>query len=274
MAVNDSDHQPVLILSNLVNGTYNFVLTVTNKNGQKASDNVTLTVLPNPNERDILQVYVEDDPWKFTQEDLHDLGDSLSLMLNNHEEAKKIVFQGVYPDEANVMVEFYATNQGGDRVLNATNVYEKLTAQGQDYYFTRFHIIGVEMKVCQLDCSGHGVCNVRTKKCECNNFWMENPFSAHLGKRETNCDWSVFYVVLVALIAVLVLVFLVWLCCCCCLRRRRMVRTKRRVRYAILDSKDEESAHMLPKGIPHFTQTHHPPTSRTLTHQSPTCRQL
>jgi len=70
MAVNDSDHQPVLILSNLVNGTYNFVLTVTNKNGQKASDNVTLTVLPNPNERDILQVYVEDDPWKFTQEDL------------------------------------------------------------------------------------------------------------------------------------------------------------------------------------------------------------
>jgi len=70
MAVSNSDHQPVLILSNLVNGTYNFVLTITNNNGQKASDNVTLTVLPNPNERDILQVYVEDDPWKFTQEDL------------------------------------------------------------------------------------------------------------------------------------------------------------------------------------------------------------
>ena len=67
-------------------------------------------------------------------------------MLNNHEEAHKIVFQGVYPAEPNVMVEFYATNQASDQVLNATNVYNKLTAQGQDYYFTRFHIIGVEMK--------------------------------------------------------------------------------------------------------------------------------
>ena len=70
MAVNHSDHQPVLILSNLVNGTYHFVLTITNRNSQKARDNVTLTVLPNSNERDILQVFVEDDPWKFTQEDL------------------------------------------------------------------------------------------------------------------------------------------------------------------------------------------------------------
>ena len=35
-----------------------------------------------------------------------------------------------------------------------------------------------------------------------------------------------------------------------------MVRTKRRVRYAILEHKDEESARMLPKGIPLST----PPT--------------
>ena len=31
------------------------------------------------------------------------------------------------------------------------------------------------------------MCNVRTKKCECNTFWMENPFKAHLGKKESNC---------------------------------------------------------------------------------------
>ena len=93
-------------------------------------------------------------------------------MLNNHEEAHKIIFQGVYPDDPNVMVEFYATNQWGDRVLNATNVYEKLTAQGQDYYFTRFHIIGVEMKgTCthccpeppQLQMVGRGSCLVTNK---------------------------------------------------------------------------------------------------------------
>ena len=31
------------------------------------------------------------------------------------------------------------------------------------------------------------MCNVRTKKCECNTFWMENPFKARLGKKESNC---------------------------------------------------------------------------------------
>ena len=70
MAVHYSDKLPILILSNLANGTYHFTLTITNQNKEKASDNVTLTVLPNPHERHIIQVHVEEDPWNFTQDDL------------------------------------------------------------------------------------------------------------------------------------------------------------------------------------------------------------
>ena len=53
--------------------------------------------------------------------------------------------------------------------------------------FLQLSFLAPHPLVCQLYCSGHGACNVRTKKCECNNFWMENPFSAHLGRRESNC---------------------------------------------------------------------------------------
>ena len=42
--VGSSDHEPFLMLSNLINGTYNFTLMVTNSNGKINTDNVTVTV--------------------------------------------------------------------------------------------------------------------------------------------------------------------------------------------------------------------------------------
>ena len=42
--VGSSDHEPFLMLSNLINGTYNFTLMVTNSNGKINTDNVTVTI--------------------------------------------------------------------------------------------------------------------------------------------------------------------------------------------------------------------------------------
>jgi len=75
-----------------------------------------------------------------------DLGNSLTLMLNTREATHRVEFQGVYPTDPYVMVEFYAINERTKEPLNATHAYEMLTTKGQDYYFARFHIIGVEMK--------------------------------------------------------------------------------------------------------------------------------
>ena len=75
-----------------------------------------------------------------------DLANSLSLMLNTHGATHSIKFQGVYPTDPYVVVEFYAINDRTKEPLNATHAYEMLTTKGQDYYFARFHIIRVEMK--------------------------------------------------------------------------------------------------------------------------------
>ena len=65
-----SDKKARLILSDLVNGTYQFTLTVVNKNKEKAEDSVTLIVLPNPSDRFLLQVHLDGDITQFTGVDV------------------------------------------------------------------------------------------------------------------------------------------------------------------------------------------------------------
>ena len=67
VVVNGSDSKPVLVLSGLVSGTYNFTLKVTNKYGKTASDTVTLTVLPNPHDPYLVQVQIEGNISNFTR---------------------------------------------------------------------------------------------------------------------------------------------------------------------------------------------------------------
>lgn len=49
--VGESDKTSVLMLSELINGTYNYTLVVTNNNGQTNEDNVTLTVKEGENDQ-------------------------------------------------------------------------------------------------------------------------------------------------------------------------------------------------------------------------------
>lgn len=246
--VDGSDKAARLILSDLVNGTYRFTLTVTNVNKQTATSTVKLMVLPNPSDRHLLQVHLDGDITQFTGVDVDRFKRALSYLLYDGSEENIIHVVSVSPAGIHIMVEFFAVGGTSKKIVNTTAAYYKLTEKGQDYWYTSYHIVHVDMKVCQLPCSGHGTCNLRTKKCQCSTFWMENPFKSRMGRMESNCEWSVFYVTLVVLGIVAVFLFFFWLICCCCLRRRRRSRSKRRIRYAILDHKgDPESMQMLPK---------------------------
>uniref|UniRef100_A0A1X7TJT9 PKD domain-containing protein n=1 Tax=Amphimedon queenslandica TaxID=400682 RepID=A0A1X7TJT9_AMPQE len=68
--VGGSDSEPFLMVSNLINGTYNFTLMVTNSNGKINTDNVTVTVKEDPYERLMVEVYVDTDMYSFTEADL------------------------------------------------------------------------------------------------------------------------------------------------------------------------------------------------------------
>lgn len=44
------------------------------------------------------------------------------------------------------MVEFYAQHRSSKKMMNTTDAYYKLTEKGQDYHWTNFHIVKVDMK--------------------------------------------------------------------------------------------------------------------------------
>jgi hypothetical protein len=102
-----------------------------------------------------------------------------------------------------------------------------------------FSIVELNTVVCQNNCSGHGQCNQATKHCICNGFWMEDFFRANFGERQSNCDWSILYVIIVLFLVVLTSGILVWASFCICRRCSRLKPKVKRHRYALLEDLDD-----------------------------------
>eukprot|EP00080_Pristionchus_pacificus_P004504 PDM64524.1 hypothetical protein PRIPAC_52780 [Pristionchus pacificus] len=69
----------------------------------------------------------------------------------------------------------------------------------------------IEMRTCQLSCSGNGVCDWSTKRCVCEDGWLPSPLSLlRSGGRTEDCSWSTmtmasFVIVMLASGALLVM---------------------------------------------------------------------
>lgn len=247
--INNSDHQAVLRLSNLVEGMYKFRLTVADGKGLKGSDDVILTVKEDQNSAHLVELYLDVDITKFTEENKEQLIRKLAVILDVQDE--DIIVEHL--KEAGVghsmKVMFYVK----DKVFKAKDGYEVAGILkekiGNEEGFFEFRMLKVEPYICRNNCSGHGYCDRNTKMCVCESFWMQDFFKVHFGTKESNCDWSILYVTVIIFGIIMAIGGIVWAVCFCMGRRR--VRGKRRHRYAVLDEDDEdklESMEMLPKG--------------------------
>ncbi|XP_036208392.1 dyslexia-associated protein KIAA0319-like protein homolog isoform X3 [Myotis myotis] len=103
----------------------------------------------------------------------------------------------------------------------------------------------VEVKpACQLNCSDHGHCDSFTKRCICDPFWMENFIKVQLRDGDSNCEWSVLYVIIACFVIVVAFGTLSWTVICCC--KRQKGKPKRKSKYKILDATDQESLELKP----------------------------
>lgn len=247
--INNSDHQAVLRLSNLVEGMYKFKLTVADGKGLKGNDDVILTVKEDQNSAHLVELYLDVDITKFTEENKEQLIRKLAVILDVQDE--DIIVEHL--KEAGVghsmKVMFYVK----DKLLKAKDGYEVAAILkekiGNEEGFFEFRMLKVEPYICRNNCSGHGYCDRSTKMCVCESFWMQDFFKVHFGTRESNCDWSILYVTVIIFGIIMAIGGIVWAICFCMGRRR--VRGKRRHRYAVLDEDEEdklESMEMLPKG--------------------------
>lgn len=74
-----------------------------------------------------------------------------------------------------------------------------------------FTVAKLQTTICQNNCSGHGVCDEQTRKCKCEVFWMQNMFKVYLRfDEDSDCNWSILYVVLGILCCVLLFLGSLW----------------------------------------------------------------
>eukprot|EP00105_Crassostrea_gigas_P033095 XP_011456350.1 PREDICTED: dyslexia-associated protein KIAA0319-like protein [Crassostrea gigas] len=125
--------------------------------------------------------------------------------------------------------------------------------ESSNYHILNYKVLSLDTIVCQNNCSGHGFCDNKSKRCVCDAFWMQNFFLFNVMNGESNCDWSVLYFIIVLFLLVVALAAIVWGAICWIKKRRCRCykwKTKKRHRYSLLqevdDAKDEIK--LLPKG--------------------------
>lgn len=244
--LNSSDHQAVLQLVNLVAGQYIFTLTVKDAEGLSSKDTASVVVKGDKHVRDKLELFLETDIKDFTEENRANLEGQLALLLPKSQEGDTVVHVENLEKQdgtGNLRVQFYAMNVMRDRKVyrSGAEVHKELKKKLMSQpYMLDFKVIGIDTVVCQNNCSNHGHCDQKTKLCVCEAFWIQNIFVYNM-YGDSNCDWSILYVVIVSFIIVIAIVSSIWACVCFWKRRRCRcrLRSKKRHRYSLLEDMDD-----------------------------------
>ncbi|KFP32482.1 Dyslexia-associated protein KIAA0319-like [Colius striatus] len=243
--LNNSDHHPVLLLSNLVEGTYTFHLRVTDAKGESDVERTTVEVKPDPRKNNLVEIILDVNVSQLTERQkgmfIRQIGVLLGVLDSD------ITVQKIQPyTEQSTKMVFFVQNQPPHQIFKGRDVAwtlkNELRKQQSDFLI--FRALEINTVTCQLNCSEHGRCDSFTKRCVCDPFWMENFVRVQMGDGESNCEWSVLYVIIASFLIVVAFGILSWMVICCC--KRRKGKAKRKSKYKILDATDQESLELKP----------------------------
>ncbi|XP_007492846.1 dyslexia-associated protein KIAA0319-like protein homolog isoform X2 [Monodelphis domestica] len=243
--LNHSDHHPILFLSNLVEGTYTFHLRVTDAKGESDTDRTTVDVKPDPRKNNLVEMILDVNVSQLTERQkgmfIRQIGVLLGVLDSD------ITVQKIQPyTEQSTKMVFFVQNEPPHQIFKGHDVAAMLKSElrKQQTDFLIFRALEINTVTCQLNCSDHGRCDSFTKRCICDPFWMENFIKVQLKDGESNCEWSILYVIIASFVIVVALGILSWTMVCCC--KRRKGKPKRKSKYKILDATDQESLELKP----------------------------
>ncbi|XP_059152697.1 dyslexia-associated protein KIAA0319-like [Physella acuta] len=257
--VNNSDHKAVLQLVNLVAGQYQFTLTVEDAEGLQSSDSATVIVNNNAHQKDIVEMILDADIDHFTVANKESLQDQLVLLLQKSSEDRATTVEFISVDEdistGHLCLTFQVLHNEKDSptIMNGVHALRTLKNKISSGKILDYSIVRLDLSVCQNNCSGHGRCDQKTKLCVCEAFWMPNFFTASMFSTESNCDWSVLYVVIICFIILVAIISSIWAIICCCTSKqcKLTLKARRRHRYSLLrdaDDSDKDKIEMHSKG--------------------------
>ncbi|GAB1288930.1 Dyslexia-associated protein KIAA0319-like protein [Apodemus speciosus] len=246
--LNHSDHHPVLFLSNLVEGTYTFHLKVTDAKGESDTDRTTVEVKPDPRKSNLVEIILDVNVSQLTERlkgmFIRQIGVLLGVLDSD------IIVQKIQPYTeqrvSRTKMLFFVQNDPPHQLFKGHEVAAMLRNElrKQKADFLIFRALEISTVTCQLNCSDHGHCDSFTKRCICDPFWMENFIKVQLRDGDSNCEWSVLYVIIASFVIVVAVGILSWTTICCC--KRQKGKPKRKSRYKILDATDQESLELKP----------------------------
>ncbi|XP_033278051.1 dyslexia-associated protein KIAA0319-like protein homolog isoform X2 [Orcinus orca] len=262
--LNHSDHRPVLFLSNLVEGTYAFHLKVTDAKGESDTDRTTVEVKPDPRKNNLVEIILDVNVSQLTERlkgmFIRQIGVLLGVLDSD------IIVQKIQPyTEQSTKMVFFVQNEPPHQIFKGHEVAVMLKSElrKQKADFLIFRALEINTVTCQLNCSDHGHCDSFTKRCICDPFWMENFIKVQLRDGDSNCEWSVLYVIIASFVIVVALGILSWTVICCC--KRQKGKPKRKSKYRILDATDQESLELKPTSRAEYLCTHTIPLTREKT---------
>ncbi|XP_057210309.1 dyslexia-associated protein KIAA0319-like protein isoform X2 [Triplophysa rosa] len=245
--LNNSDHQAVLFLGNLVAGKYTFTLTVTDSKGKTRTDRGTVEVRPDVYERDFVELILEASVAQVSLRQKDMLIRQVGVLLGVLDSDITVREISAFNEHSTRLVFLVSGGPGRPPLSGhsvAMELRNKLRKQKNDFLI--FKARRVDTVVCQLNCSSHGECDTFTRRCVCHPFWMENLIRTYFGDAESNCEWSVLYVTIASFMIVVAIATVIWGVVCCCRRRKGKVR--RKSRYRMLDEDEQETLELqLPK---------------------------
>ncbi|XP_029298567.1 dyslexia-associated protein KIAA0319-like protein isoform X2 [Cottoperca gobio] len=244
--LNNSDHQPVLFLGNLVEGKYSFTLTVTDSKGQTSTDRGTVEVKPDIWERDLVELVLEVSVSQVSHRQRDMLLRQVGVLLGVLDSDITVREISAFNEHSTRLVFLVSGGPGRPPLSGrsvALSLRNKLRKQKNDFLIYKAR--RVDTVICQLNCSSHGECDSFTRRCVCQPFWMENFIRAQLGDAESNCEWSVLYVTIASFMIVVALATVVWGMVCCCNKRKSKVR-RSKSRYKMVEADEQDSLELQP----------------------------
>ncbi|CAF1062140.1 unnamed protein product [Adineta ricciae] len=237
--LNNSDRSPMAYVTNLIEGSYVFILQVYDDRQQMSEANITVRVGGIPNAEQLVEIIFLSKPY-LHQQTLDNLLAQIRVFLIDILPNIDIVMIGM-PKENTLLIKAIdsKTNAIVSPKLVANHLQDKIKSLRSA---SNMNIISIDTYLCLSNCSNHGKCDHKTKHCVCNRYRMENWFKS-LVQKEPNCDFIVHYVVLISIVTVIFALLFCWLCLCCCLRwrrRRNLLERRKRIRYQLLHEDDED----------------------------------